>query len=74
MRLLVQAILSVSGESKKPDLEDCIALQRESLQSAGNSCLESDSRYMAEFSQRYQTDETYSQAIPDTKQSKCCPG
>ena len=74
MRLLVQAILSVSGESKKPDLEDCIALRNESLIAAGTSCLESNASYMAEYSQKYQTDESYTQAIPPTKQSKCCPG
>lgn len=75
MRLLVQAILSVSGESKKPDLQDCIALRSGTLKSPEDACLAAtDSSYMVEFSQKYQTDETYSQAVPHCKQSKCCPG
>ena len=74
MRLLVQAILSVSGESKQPDLEDCIALRSASLNPAQDATQDTDSGYMVEYSQKYQTDETYSQAIPDTKQSKCCSG
>ena len=72
MRLLVQAILSLSGESKKPDLEDCIALQSSALQSSPS--LPSASGYMVDFSSKFQTDETYSQAVPQSKQNKCCPG
>lgn len=72
MRLLVQAILSLSGESKKPDLEDCIALQGSTLQS---SLLTSPaSGYMVDFSSKFQTDETYSQEVPQSNQNKCCPG
>ena len=74
MQLLVQAILSVSGETKKPNLEDCIALRSAPLNSVGNSHVEYDSSYMVEYSHKYQTDESYSQAIPSTQQSKCCTG
>lgn len=72
MRLLVQAILSLSGESKKPDLGDCIALQSSALQSSPMTS--SASGYMVDFSSKFQTDETYSQAVPQTQQNKCCPG
>ncbi|PFX25447.1 Ras-related protein Rab-32B [Stylophora pistillata] len=72
MQLLVQAILSVSGESTKPNLDDCIALRGTVLQSPTQ--MSYDSRYMVDFSQKYQTDETYSQALPPSKASKCCPG
>lgn len=72
MRLLVQAILSLSGESKKPDLEDCIALQSSALQSSPSP--PSASGYMVDFSSKFQTDETYSQAVPQSKKNKCCPG
>lgn len=72
MRLLVQAILSVSGESKKPELGDCIALRSISLNSS--QLMPSESGYMVDYSNKYQTDETYSQAVPPTKQNKCCPG
>jgi len=72
MRLLVQAILSVSGESKKPNLEDCLALQGTTLEPL--PLMSSTSGYMVDFSSRYQTDETYSQAVPQSKQNKCCPG
>lgn len=74
MQLLVQAILSVSGESKKPQLEDCIALRGTPL--LNSLQLSSfDSGYMVDSSNIYQTDETYSQAVPPpSKQNKCCPG
>lgn len=72
MRLLVQAILSVSGETKKPELEDCIALRGTSLRSSQSTS--SESGYMVDYSNKYQTDETYSQAVPPSKQNKCCPG
>ena len=72
MRLLVQAVLSVSGESEKPGLEDCIALQSSTLQSS--PLTSSASGYMVDFSSKFLTDETYSQAVPESKQNKCCPG
>ncbi|XP_058946760.1 ras-related protein Rab-38-like isoform X2 [Pocillopora verrucosa] len=72
MQLLVQAILSVSGESKTPNLNDCIALRGTVLQSS--SLMSYDSRYMVDFSQKYQTDESYSQSVPPSKERKCCPG
>lgn len=72
MQLLVQAILSVSGESKTPNLNDCIALRGTVLQSS--NLMSYDSRYMVDFSQKYQTDESYSQAVPPSKERKCCPG
>ena len=72
MRLLVQGILSVSGESKKPELGDCIALRGTSLKSS--QLTSSESGYMVDFSNKYQTDESYSQAVPRPKQNKCCPG
>lgn len=72
MRLLVQAILSISGESQKPNMDDCIALRGTSLQSS--PLTSSASGYMVDFSNKFQTDETYSQAVPQSKQNKCCPG
>lgn len=74
MQLLVQAILSVSGESKKPDLQDCLLLQNSPARNLSGSQSEPHTSYMVEYSQRYQTDESYSQAAPQIKQSKCCPG
>ena len=72
MQLLVQAILSVSGESKKPELQDCLALRDGWPISPEDST--PDTSYMVEYSQQYQTDETYSRALPHTKESKCCSG
>lgn len=72
MQLLVQAILSVSGESKKPNLDDCLALRGTTLQSS--TLTSHDSRYMVDFSNKYQTDESYTQAVPPSKERKCCPG
>ena len=53
MQVLVQAILSVSGESKTPNLNDCVALRGTVLQSS--TLMSYDSRYMVDFSQKYQS-------------------
>lgn len=74
MRLLVQAILSISGESKKPELQDCLAVTGKTPRSHQDCAQETDSRYMVEYSQQYLTDETYSHALPQSKNSRCCPG
>ena len=74
MRLLVQAILSISGESKKPELQDCLAVRGKTPRSHQDCAQETDSRYMVEYSQQYLTDETYSHALPQSKNSRCCPG
>ena len=74
VQLLVQAILSVSGESKKPDLQDCLVLQNSPARNLSGSQSGPHTSYMVEFSQKYQTDESYSQAVPQIHQSKCCPG
>lgn len=74
MQLLVQAILSVSGESKKPDLQDCLLLQNSPARNLSGSQSEPHTSYMVEYSQMYQTDESYSQAVPQIQKSKCCPG
>lgn len=74
MQLLVQAILSVSGESKKPDLQDCLLLQNSPARDLSGSQSEPHTSYMVEYSQKYQTDESYSQAVPQIQKSKCCPG
>lgn len=74
MRLLVQAILSISGESKKPELQDCLAVTGKTPRSHQDCVQETDSRYMVEYSQQYLTDETYSHALPQSKNSRCCPG
>ena len=46
MRLLVQAILSISGESKKPELQDCLAVRGKTPRSHQDCAQETDSRYM----------------------------
>lgn len=74
MQLLVQAILSVSGESKKPDLQDCLLLQNSPARNLSGSQSEPHTSYMVEYSQKYQTDESYSQAVPQIQKSKCCSG
>ncbi|XP_068681556.1 ras-related protein Rab-38-like [Montipora foliosa] len=74
MQLLVQAILSVSGESKKPDLQDCLALQSSPLEFSSSCQSESHNNYMVECSHKYRTDESYSPAVPQMHQSKCCSG
>lgn len=74
MQLLVQAILSVSGESKKPDLQDCLLLQNSPARNLSGSQSEPHTSYMVEYSQKYQTDESYRQAVPQIQKSKCCPG